>query len=138
MGSTDHCAVLSTIRLRGSYEEGKCRTSWQWEKGEWNSVREILNNLPFERILSGDIDYQASRLNGILTELQIKFVPHKVHSDKPTDQPWFGTQCRVAADAKKHAWRIYKRRPSVLNKRLLKNACKRMKTVQKWAIRRWE
>ena len=44
-------------------------------KSEWNSVREILNSLPFEHILSGDIDHQASRLNDILTELQMKYRP---------------------------------------------------------------
>ena len=32
VGSSDHYAVLSTIKLRGSYEEVKCRNLWQWEK----------------------------------------------------------------------------------------------------------
>ena len=57
---------------------------------------------------------------------------------KPKDQPWFGYQCRVAADEKSRAWNNYKQNPTRRKKQLHTATCKRMKRVQQWAMRRWQ
>ena len=57
---------------------------------------------------------------------------------KPKDQPWFGYQCRVAADEKSRAWNNYKQNPTRRKKQLHTDTCKRMKRVEQWAMRRWQ
>ena len=138
IGSSDHYAVLSTIRLQGMYDEGMSRPLWQWERGEWQKMREILSNMSFEPMLVGDVDLQADKITNILSELQEKYVPHKTYTAKPTDQPWFGPRCRAAADAKRDAWRAYKRNSTEANRQLHHIRCAQMKSTQKWAISRWE
>ncbi|MPC26721.1 hypothetical protein E2C01_019868 [Portunus trituberculatus] len=48
-------------------------------------------------------------LNSQLLTLQRRQVPHREYTTRPTDQPWFGYCCHVAAEAKYADWLPYKR-----------------------------
>ncbi|MPC28248.1 hypothetical protein E2C01_021446 [Portunus trituberculatus] len=50
---------------------------------------------------------------------------------RPTDQPWFGYRCLVAAEAKYVVWLLYKKNPTWRNKDLHKVACRRMVMTSK-------
>ncbi|KAG0727365.1 hypothetical protein GWK47_034802 [Chionoecetes opilio] len=56
---------------------------------------------------------------------------------KTGDQPWFGFQCRKAADNKSKAWLRYKSHPTRRHKHQHKMACENMKRAQKEAINNW-
>ena len=45
-------------------------------------------------------DEQVGSFNELLLALQKHWVAHSPHITKPSDQLWFGTECRSASDAK--------------------------------------
>ena len=109
-----------------------------WDKADWTSLRRDLGNTAWDTLLQGGADKKARTLTSRILALQTKHVPHRTYTTKPTDQPWFGYRCRVAAEVKYSAWLRYKRNPSRRNKVLHRAACKRMVVTCKWATRKWE
>ena len=138
VGSSDHFAVYTSLNIKATREKEATRTTWQWDRGDWNGLRAALDRIDWDNTLVGDVDDQAQSLTQLLVSLQSEFVPHKDFNTKPSDQPWFGPNCREAADDKARAWKCFKRNPTRRNKRLYKAACTRMKRTQKWAIKRWK
>ena len=138
VGSSDHFAVHTLLNINAMREEAAARTVWQWDRGDWHSLCAALDRIDWDNTLVGDVDDQAQSLTQLLLSLQTEFVPHKDYNAKPSDQPWFGPNCRAAANDKAKAWICFKRNPTRRNKRLHTAACKRMKRIQKWAIKRWK
>jgi len=138
VGSSDHQAVYTSINIHTSHDEAVTRTTWLWSEGDWLGFRKALESVEWDKILVGSINDQAEKFAAVILEKQIIFIPHRTYTVKPKDQPWFGYQCRTAADIKSRAWNHYKRNPTRRNKQIHSDACKRMKQVQKWAIDRWQ
>ena len=137
-GSSDHYAILSELSIRTTRDETVNRTTWLWDRANWQSLGDALDIVVWDNILTGSVNDQASALTNLLVSLQSKYVPNKTYKAKSWDQPWFGVNCRIAADAKINAWNKLKRHPSRQNKQLHIAACRRMKKTQKWAIKRWK
>ncbi len=138
VGSSDHLAVLSTIKLAPAREEEHERTIWLWDRANWDAVRNALRDMSWDTVFTSDIDHDVSKLNTILLDLQQQHVPNRTYNTNPKDQPWFGYRCRVAAEQKHNAWTRYKRHPTQYNKSLHRAACKAMTRVAKWAKAKWE
>ncbi|XP_063884696.1 uncharacterized protein LOC135113371 [Scylla paramamosain] len=110
VGSSYHHAVLTQVDMGVARDEATTRT--------------------------GGAEVQA--FTSRLLALQEQHVPHREFVASPTDQPWFGYRCRVAAEAKYSAWLRYKQSATRRNKDLHRAACKRMVTTCRWAVGRWE
>ena len=137
VGSSDHSAVLTSINIIVDYDEATTRTNWLWSRGDWEGLKDELDSIVWAELLHGDIDTQVETFTNILHDLQSQYIPSQCYKSKPQDQPWFGYQCRKAAENKSRAWLRYKSHPSQQNKYLHKEACKNMTWVQKRAIQRW-
>jgi len=138
VGSSDHLAVLTKIKLAIDHNEGVTRTNWLWDKGNWTAMKAALDNIVWADLLVADINSQVRNFTETLLFFQSKYVPSQTYKTKPGDQPWFGFHCRRAADRKSKTWLQYKSNPTRRNKHLHKLACKNMKRVQKEAINRWK
>ena len=138
VGSSDHQAVYTSIDIRTSHDSAVTRTTWLWEQGDWLGLRKSLEEVEWNEVLVGHVNKQAEAFANIILEKQRIFIPHRTYTVKPKDQPWFGYQCRVAADEKSRAWNNYKQNPTRRKKQLHTETCKRMKRVQQWAMRRWQ
>ena len=95
-------------------------------------MRRALTDTAWDSTLSGDPQQEVTTITTILHILQQQHVPHRAYTTSPKDQPWFGFQCRVAAERKYNAWRRYKRRPNLQNKALHRAVCKAMTRTAKW------
>ena len=137
VGSSDHYAVWSNIKLIMSRDQARTRTIWLWDKANWRGFRKHLQGIDWREILQGEIDEKVKRFTDLILALQEIYVPHKTYLVKPHDQPWFGERCRAAADAKSKAWVRLKRRPSRRNRDMYKSTCKEMERTEKWAKRKW-
>ena len=137
VGSSDHEAILTRITFRRTRDESSTRTLWQWENANWEQLRRCLATANWASLLQGDVDQQAVRLTEVLLGAQERWVPHKQHRVRSSDQPWFGPQCRAASDNKYRLWRIYKRNPTRRNKDRHKEAAAQMEATQTWAREQW-
>ncbi|KAG0717932.1 hypothetical protein GWK47_053432 [Chionoecetes opilio] len=137
VGSSDHLAVLTKIKLAIDRDEAVTRTNWLWDKGDWDAMKATLNKIVWSDVLTGDVDTQVKNFTEILISHQRRFMPCQTYKSKPGDQPWFGFQCRKAADSKNKAWLRYKSHPTRRHKHQHKIACENMKRVQKEAINNW-
>ncbi|XP_050721117.1 uncharacterized protein LOC127000986 [Eriocheir sinensis] len=138
VGSSDHLAVLSTIQVATLRDAPMMRTNWLWGKADWEGLQEALCCTPWHTILTGDVDEQVSTFTSTVLSLQNTYVPNHTFKVKPRDQPWFGYECRMAADAKSRAWRRFKEHPTYINKLLHKEECANMRSVQRLAQQRWQ
>ncbi|KAG0713638.1 hypothetical protein GWK47_015765 [Chionoecetes opilio] len=138
VGSSDHHAVLTQIDIGVARDEATSRTVWLWDKADWASLRRDLSHTAWGALLRDGADNMLRALTSRLLALQRRHVPHRDYTTKPTDQPWFGYRCRVAAEAKYSAWLRFKRNPTRRNKDLHRVACRRMVVSSKWAIKKWE
>ena len=138
VGSSDHYVILTKIKIEITRDKAVTRTIWMWDKGDWLGFRKALEAVNWGSILSGEINEQVKALTNLITDLMYKYIPHKSYIVKPSDQPWFGYNCRVAAEAKSKAWIRYKNNQTRYNKELHLKACKEMKKVQKWAKNHWQ
>uniref|UniRef100_A0A0P4VTV9 Reverse transcriptase domain-containing protein n=1 Tax=Scylla olivacea TaxID=85551 RepID=A0A0P4VTV9_SCYOL len=121
-----------------AHDDATTRTVWLWDRADWGSLRRDLRRTDWPSILQGGAEVQARAFTSRLLALQEQHVPHRELVARPTDQPWFGYRCRVAAEAKYSAWLRYKQSPTRRNKDLHCAACKRMVTTCRWAVGRWE
>ena len=137
VGSSDHEAILTRVEYRRDADESVTRTLWQWEDADWVGLRRCLAEQNWEGLLQGEVSQQVEGVTEALLEAQRRWVPHKQHKTKPTDQPWFGPQCRAASDAKYRAWRLYKRRPTQRNRDRHREAAAHMEATQDWARQQW-
>ncbi|KAG0724383.1 hypothetical protein GWK47_040689 [Chionoecetes opilio] len=103
VGTSDHVAVLSMIYFRRPREESYTRMLWKWEATNWQALRATLRRTDWDDVLCGNTDQQVWRLTELLHALQVRWIPHATHKTKPSDQPWFGPECRAASDAKYRA-----------------------------------
>ena len=55
VGSSDYLAVLTKIKLATIRDEGVTRTNWLWDNGDWDAMRETLNNTVLSDVLVGDV-----------------------------------------------------------------------------------
>ena len=133
VGSSDHYTVLAQVKLQTAREEAVSRTIWLWERADWSSMRQAMENTDWEALLVGNTETKASALTTKLLALQQQHVPCRVYLTRPGDPAWFGFRCRVAAEAKHGAWLRYKRHPTDRNKTLHREACKRMTATCRWA-----
>ena len=138
VGSSDHYAVLTRLDVGVTREEAVSRTIWLWDRADWPAMRRDLSQTDWASLLSGGAEEKTRALTTHLLNLQERHVPHRCYTTKPTDQPWFGYRCRLAAGRKYSAWLRYKRNPTRRNKELHRAACRQMRTTSRWAIRRWE
>ena len=133
VGSSDHFAVLSRVELQTAREESIPRTIWLWDRADWPSMKQDMTNTDWEALLVGDADAMASALTTRLLALQQMHVPCRNYLSRPGDPAWFGFRCRASAEEKYAAWMRYKRRPSLRNKTLHREACKKMISTCRWA-----
>ena len=138
VGSSDHRAIFTTINIHPVCDDALNRKTWLWKQGDWQGLRKVLMEIPWDNILVGNVDEQVDIYTKTILDKTNLFIPHRSYKSKPADQPWFGYQCRVAADEKCKSWNRYKRFPTQQNKQIHVDACKRMKQVQQWAIGRWQ
>lgn len=137
VGSSDHLAVLTTVQVAALRDVPMKRTNWLWGKAE-DGFREALRITPWHNILAGDADDQVNGLTNTILSLQELYVPNHTFTVKPLDQPWFGYECRTAAEEKSEAWKRYRRHPTQHNKVRHKEACNKMTRVQQFAQQRWQ
>ncbi|XP_045113326.1 uncharacterized protein LOC123505739 [Portunus trituberculatus] len=133
VGSSDHFAVLSQVELQTAREDATPRTIWLWDKADWPSMKQDIENTDWEALLVGDADARARALTTRLLALQQVHVPSRLYLSKPGDPAWFGFRCRASAEDKHAAWVRYKRHPTPRNKTLHWEACKRMLSTCRWA-----
>ena len=138
VGSSDHHAVLTHVDVGVAREDASTRTIWLWDRADWPSLRQDLLCTDWPSLLVGGAESKVRALTTRLLALQQQHVPHRQYTTRPTDQPWFGYRCRLAAERKYSAWLRCKRNPTHQNKNLHRAACKRMVATSKWAIKRWE
>ncbi|KAG0727448.1 hypothetical protein GWK47_004009 [Chionoecetes opilio] len=138
VGSSDHLAVFSTIHVAGLRDVPKKRTNWLWGKTNWEGLQDALRHTPWNNILTGDVDTQVRSFTSTIHSLQRRYVPTHTFTVKPLDRPWFGYNCRVAADEKSRAWKRFRRHPTHNNKQRHKEACFNMQRVQRVAQQRWQ
>ncbi|KAG0716722.1 hypothetical protein GWK47_009008 [Chionoecetes opilio] len=138
VGSSDHMAILNTIQVAAQRDAPITRTNWLWGRADWDGLCDALQQTPWSIILVNDVDTQVHTFTRTLLELQKKYVPNQTYTAKPLDKPWFGYQCRMAANEKSRAWRLYSRHPTHPNKERYRHACAAMKEIQQWAQRRWQ
>ena len=138
VGSSDHLAVLTTVQVAAMCDVSMKRTNWLWGKADWEGFQNALRTTPWHNILVGDVDDQVNGLTNTILSLQELYVPSHTFTVKPLDRPWFGYDCRTAANEKSKAWKRYKRHPTQLNKQRHKEACNRMSQVQQFAQQRWQ
>ena len=133
VGSSDHFAVLSQVELLTAREDTIPRTIWLWDRADWPSMKQDMENTDWEALLAGDADTKARALTTRLLALQQQHVPSRQYISRPGDPAWFGFRCRISAEKKHAAWVRYKRHPSLRNKTLHREACKRMTSTCRWA-----
>ena len=133
VGSSDHFAVLSQVELLAAREDAIPRTIWLWDRADWPSMKQDMKNTDWESLLVGDTDAKARALTTRLLALQQLHVPSRDYLSRPGDPAWFGFRCRASAENKHAAWVRYKRHPSLRNKMLHREACKRMTSTCTWA-----
>ncbi|KAK4290453.1 hypothetical protein Pmani_036646 [Petrolisthes manimaculis] len=138
VGSSDHHAILIKTEVGVAREEAVSRTIWLWDRADWSSLRKDLQRTDWSAILTGCADEKARAFTERLKSLQRQHVPHRQYTSRPTDQPWFGYRCRLAAERKYSAWLRFKRNPTLRNKTLHREACRSMTATSMWAQRRWE
>ncbi|MPC60294.1 putative RNA-directed DNA polymerase from transposon X-element [Portunus trituberculatus] len=137
-GSSDHEAVFTRIPLRRPQDESATRTFWQWEKADWAGFRRHLSKLNCDSLLQGDVDQQDESFTKVLLGAQARWVPHKQHRRKASDQPWFGPQYRTTSDRRKFwAWQTYKRHPTSYNRAHHSVAAANMEATQLWTKNHW-
>ena len=115
------------------HDESSTRTLLQWEYTNWEQLRCCQATIDWTNLLQGHMDQQVERLTEVLLGAQERWVPHKQHRVRSSDQPWFGHQCRAASDKKYRLWSTYKRNHTRWNKPRHRETAAHMEATQVWA-----
>ena len=83
VGSSDHLAVLTKIKLAIIRDEGVTRTNWLWDKGDWDAMRPSLNNTAWAHVLVGDVTTQVR----VVTETLLLSCQSQTYKCEPVGPP---------------------------------------------------
>ena len=83
-------------------------TFWIWEDANWPRIRQVVSDVCWTEISSGDVHIQVDRINEVLLDFQWEYVPHYNETTKLTDQLSFITKCRIQAKKKSCLEKLFK------------------------------
>ena len=66
VGTSDHLAVLSTIKIAPAREEEHHRTIWLCDRVDWEAVRRALGETSWDTVFNGDPQHDVNALTTIL------------------------------------------------------------------------
>ena len=135
VGTSDHHAVLTRVKLNAAREAAAPRSIWLWERADWAALRSSISHTDWDALLRGNAEEKACALTTKLLALQQQHVPSRMYLARPGDPAWFGYRCRAAAEAKHAAWVRYKRCPTRRNWVRHRSACRRVTATCRWARR---
>ena len=75
VGSSDHYAILSQVELLAAREDAITCAIWLWDRADWPSMRQDMENTDCEALLVEDADAKARALITRPFALQQQHVP---------------------------------------------------------------
>jgi len=129
LGTSDHAVVCATISLEGkaAQESPYHRTLFSYERADWDGFRDLLRDVPWNKIFQKNVSAAASEVISWLEAGIDAFVPKRKYQVKPHSSPWFSPACSAAIAHRNHYYHAYQRDNSLENHRLFiraRNCCK--------------
>jgi len=131
LGNSDHVVVSISLQLKAGQptDHPSHRTSYNYQRADWDSCRDLLRDIPINDILAMPVDRCASEISEWIQVCIDAYVPHRTYQVRPHSSPWFSPACAAAIAHRNHHFHLFRREDSIENKRLFSTARNRCKNV---------
>ena len=131
LGKSDHAVVDVEINLNisAANDSPYHRTLYSFHRGDWDSFRDFLRDMPWNDIFKLSADECAKEVVSWLQEGIDVFVPHRTYQVKPHSNPWFSPACAAAISHRNHYFHKFRESGSDGDRRNFtkaRNDCKRV------------
>lgn len=131
LGNSDHgvVSVLASLNCKASQESPFHRTLFSYERGDWDSFRDFLRDVPWTDVFAHPAEKCAEEITSWLSSGISAFIPSRKFQVKPHSSPWFSPACAAAIAHRNHFFHQYQRDQSTANKDLFSEARNHCKSV---------
>ena len=130
LGKSDHVVVNIQISLntKAAQESPFHRTLYSYDRGDWDSFRDFLRDVPWPDVFKLDGEKCAEEVASWIKAGIDAFIPYRKFQQKPHSTPWFSPACAAAIAHRNHFYKVFQREKSADSKRRFRHAaneCKR-------------
>ena len=131
LGKSDHVVVNIQINLctKAAQESPYHRTVYSYDRGDWDSFRDFLRDVPWPEVFKLDGEKCAVEVSSWITAGINGFIPSRKFQQKPHSTPWFSPACAAAIAHRNHFYKVFQREQSVVSKRRFRQAANECKRV---------
>ena len=131
LGKSDHVVVNIQISLntKAAQESPFHRTLYSYDRGDWDSFRDFLRDVPWPDVFKLDGEKCAEEVASWIKAGIDAFIPYRKFQQKPHSTPWFSPACAAAIAHRNHFYKVFQREKSADSKcrfRHAANECKRV------------
>ena len=131
LGKSDHVVVNIQISLntKAAQESPFHRTLYSYDRGDWDSFRDFLRDVPWPDVFKLDGEKCAEEVASWIKAGIDAFIPYRKFQQKPHSSPWFSPACAAAIAHRNHFYKVFQREKSVVSKRQFRQAANECKRV---------
>ena len=131
LGNSDHAVVQIDIssNFKPAPEAPFHRTLYSYHRGDWDSFRDLLRDIPWQSVFDLQTDDCAKEIISWLQSGIEAFVPSRKYQVKPHSSPWFNPACATAIAHRNHYFHLYQCSKTDEDKHqftIARNRCKRV------------
>ncbi|MEW8547336.1 MAG: endonuclease/exonuclease/phosphatase family protein, partial [Candidatus Thiodiazotropha sp.] len=104
-----HCPVYGILKFSKPKQKTFTRHIWNYEKGNYNLLRNTAATTNWTAFHDNDIDVYANNLNTAITKLAQNCIPNRSIRIYPSDPPWITSFIKSNIRKRKRAYRRAKR-----------------------------
>ena len=137
-GNSDHVVVSVSIGFPSNSQRDAPihRIAYDCSRGDWNSLRDNLGNVPCKNIFKPGASAAAREFCEWVQVGADVYIPHRKYQIKSHSSPWCSAACSAVVAHRNHFFLLYQKDKSSASKvkfRQASNRCKRFLEVSKLA-----
>ena len=131
LGKSDHVVVNIQINLsvKDAQESPFHRTLYSYDRGDWDSFRDFLCDVPWPDVFKLDGESCAVEVASWIKAGIDAFIPYRKFQQKPHSTPWFSPACAAAIAHRNHYYKVFQREQSADSKRQFRQAANQCKRI---------
>ena len=96
VSNNDHCTVSIKLNMRIPKERCYKRQIWKYSEGNYAGFRAALETADWEHcFVNNDIEEACSKWTDLFLKIASEFIPVKIVTVRPNDQPWYTNTLRL-------------------------------------------
>ena len=117
IGLSDHAVLQVDFPVKLTREPKTSRRVWRYHRADWERLAHFYRTTDWESMLGPEPDLSCDNITKRILEGMAQFIPNRVISSRPSDEPWWTPECTAAVNTKRQMWHQMRSNPDSADKK---------------------